>query len=464
MKVHPIGKDRLIIAFTGSLGSGVTTAAKHLVKTLPSKVYKVTGDKWDEKPQEEIGGGAYRLSRLIEEEAGKNGEKRNSKGEFDRKLLQRLGNELRRKDIGYLSRTLLERIEVIEGKIGGKSEGPIIIDGIKNSGEVAYLRKFSNFFLFAIDTPKEIRWERVKEKYGGMQSNFDDDDERDHDENIDYGQQVDKCVYLSDILVNNDSDIKKELYVKIDFYVSLIGKSIPYTYPVDQETIMTQAYCVSQKSSCLKRKVAAILVSDDGIPIVSVCNEVPLPEKSCEIRYGMCYRDKVKIDLIKNLKYCPKCSETILQSIKCPKCGNSTTINELSPKCNACKIDLDLDSSFICPKCEAKIIKEFIGKRMEVCRALHAEERALLQLSKLGMGLPLKNLTMTLYTTTFPCPQCANKIVETGIKKIIYVEPYPSKESKDLLVNGLGMENIERFEGVKAGAYFKIYDRTQWKK
>ena len=105
------------------------------------------------------------------------------------------------------------------------------------------------------------------------------------------------------------------------------------------------------------------------------------------------------------------------------------------------------------------IMKEFVGKRMEVCRALHAEERAIIQLGKLGMSL--KPSEVTLYTTTFPCPQCANKIVGLGIGKIVFVEHYPTKESVDLLARSLENKNIEKFEGVKARAYFRIYDRAR---
>lgn len=457
-----IEKDRLIIGLTGSLGSGVSTASKYLVRALSSKVYKIAGNGWDSSDPVEIQDETYKFSRIIEEEAENRGEKRNTKGEFDRELLQRIGNELRQNDTGYLAQDMLKRISKIEDKIGGGDNYPIVIDGIKNSGEIEDLRKYSNFFLFAIDTYVEKRWDRVKDKYGGHYFVFQADDERDHNENIDYGQQVDKCVYLSDVLINNDSDIKKELFDKIDSYLTRIqGKS--YVYPIPTESIMTQAYCESMKSHCVKRKVGAVIVGEDGIPMVSTYNDVPYPEEPCENKYGMCYRDKVKIDLIKKLKKCPSCGTDIQQDITCPKCKNIIHINDLAPTCSQCKLDLDLDSLFMCKNkdCGIRIIKEFVGKRMEVCRALHAEERAIIQLGKLGMSL--KPSDITLYTTTFPCPQCANKIVGLGIGKIVFVEPYPTKESKDLLEDSLGKNNIDKFEGVKARAYFRIYDRAREK-
>jgi deoxycytidylate deaminase len=455
-----IGKDRLIIGLTGSLGSGVSTSARYLVKTLGCKVYKITGQGWDSGKPEEVKDGGYKISKIIEEEAEKRGEQRNNEGEFDRELLQRIGNELRRENKGYLAIEVLKRIDQVETMVENANGCSIVVDGIKNSGEVEEFRKYANFFLFSIDARVDKRWERVREKYKGNQDSFFADDERDHNESIDYGQQVDKCVYLSDVLFNNDSDIKKQLYDRVDNYLSLIQEQ-NYMYPMPCESIMTQAYCESLKSSCIKRKVGAVIVSSDGTPVVATCNEVPYPEDSCEKKYGMCYKDKIKIDLIRNLKNCPGCGASIKQDITCPKCGTAIQINELTPSCKKCNLDLDIDSFFVCMSCKLKIVKKFIGKRMEVCRALHAEEKALLQLGKSGVSI--NPSSMTLYTTTFPCPQCANKIVGFGIGKIVYVEPYPTKESRDLLVSSLGERNIEKFEGVKARAYFKIYDRARAK-
>src|SRR5205823_3178642 len=38
----------------------------------------------------------------------------------------------------------------------------------------------------------------------------------------------------------------------------------------------------------------------------------------------------------------------------------------------------------------------------------------------------------TLYTTTFPCHQCARLIVTAGIRKVVYIEPYPKSRALDL--------------------------------
>jgi dCMP deaminase len=88
-----------------------------------------------------------------------------------------------------------------------------------------------------------------------------------------------------------------------------------------------------------------------------------------------------------------------------------------------------------------------------MCRSLHAEENALMNLLKNSSSV--YNDT-TLYTTTFPCNLCANKIAEVGIKKVIYAEPYPQEEAKKVLNNN--QIACEMFEGVKSAAFFKFFD------
>lgn len=61
----------------------------------------------------------------------------------------------------------------------------------------------------------------------------------------------------------------------------------------------------------------------------------------------------------------------------------------------------------------------------------------------------------TIYVTTFPCNLCANKIVQSGIKHVIYFEPYPVEEAKTILNEG--NVEFEPFEGVTFRAFFKFY-------
>jgi deoxycytidylate deaminase len=94
-------------------------------------------------------------------------------------------------------------------------------------------------------------------------------------------------------------------------------------------------------------------------------------------------------------------------------------------------------------------------KAQQYCRALHAEENAIIQTAKIG-GMGLRNTTI--YTTTFPCELCAKKIYQAGISRIIYSEPYPEALSEDVFLNdGIRKIEIEPFEGVKSHSYYRLF-------
>ena len=82
---------------------------------------------------------------------------------------------------------------------------------------------------------------------------------------------------------------------------------------------------------------------------------------------------------------------------------------------------------------------------------------AILNVARFGNANML--LTATLYTTTYPCNLCANKIAQVGLKKIIYFEPYPVVEAKSILDN----REIKQipFEGITYMSYFRIFKQCE---
>ncbi|QGG47098.1 cytidine deaminase [Heliorestis convoluta] len=61
------------------------------------------------------------------------------------------------------------------------------------------------------------------------------------------------------------------------------------------------------------------------------------------------------------------------------------------------------------------------GERHELCRAVHAEQNALLQAA--AYGVPIQG--GTLYSTTQPCVLCARMIINAQLTRIIYQGSYP---------------------------------------
>lgn len=75
------------------------------------------------------------------------------------------------------------------------------------------------------------------------------------------------------------------------------------------------------------------------------------------------------------------------------------------------------------------------GQHPEIYTSIHAEAAIIADAAKRGISLEGAEL----YSTTFPCPNCARLIVKAGIKKVYYMKGYSI----------LDAENIFRYFGVQ---------------
>ena len=176
-----------VIGLTGTIGSGKNVVKNILIKRL--NACYIT------------------LSDVIKREAKSRA--------LNRKNLQNIGNELRKEHGTHI---LVE----LALKNLPKNKETVIIDGIRNLGEVDYLKKkFSeNFKLIAVDAERRIRFERLlKRKKEGDPKSWEEFlalDERDQGKNEpSYGQQTKKCIRLADFIIMNDGSLE-ELKSKIE--------------------------------------------------------------------------------------------------------------------------------------------------------------------------------------------------------------------------------------------------------
>ena len=72
----------------------------------------------------------------------------------------------------------------------------------------------------------------------------------------------------------------------------------------------------------------------------------------------------------------------------------------------------------------------------EYGRVVHAEMHALCDAARLGRSVK----GATLYCTTFPCHNCTKHILAAGIKRVVYIEPYPKSRAKELHDNEIELE------------------------
>jgi len=359
-----------------------------------------------------------------------------------REVLQRHGNKRREERVSYWVEKVVGRID--EAGIG---DGGIVIDGFRNPNEVQEIRRiYPNFFLVAVCANKEERWNRVRKDYGSNQNEFEDDDRRDQYEEFKWGQGVQKCVddadyvwYNNDHLVvsldgveDSDSTSIERVFTKVcNDFVALLKGNEQHRGPTADEIHIAAAYAQSHSSTCQKRHVGAVITirrNGQELPVSMGFNENPPSVRTCQ-NEGACYKDN---DMLAKLKARSK-------KIYCPKCG---------------KVHRDLTDPWNCSKCGTSI-KAWLhpSRNMELCTAIHAEERAVLSLG----GRSAEG--GTLYVTTFPCFQCARLVLDAGIKNIVYVEAYPVRNTAAFLEKN-GIEKIRPFSGFTARAFFRVFPKV----
>jgi deoxycytidylate deaminase len=77
------------------------------------------------------------------------------------------------------------------------------------------------------------------------------------------------------------------------------------------------------------------------------------------------------------------------------------------------------------------------GERLDICRALHAEQNALLQAALHGVSVA----GGTVYVTVQPCFTCAKMIINAGIQRVVCAQSYPDELARSFLAEA-GIELV----------------------
>lgn len=385
-----MNEETVVLCFTGSFGSGCSEFAQRCASMYNFKHLK--------------------LSSYLREKAGTNS---------NRSKLQDIGDELRKNK----GNSILAKIAFEKAESDYKDIPRLIFDGIRHVEEISFFRhKYERCYLISVDAPVKQRWQRVKSEYEAnslTEVDFHNDDSRDKEESdLPYGQQVRKCTTLSDIMLDNsDSDTKEHNIDRLMEYMGLILGTIPFKKPTLDELHMNHAFLVSHMSSCLQRQVGSVIADKENCLVASGFNDVPGSITPCRD-----YAEANKKCFRRYMRTCPNCGNYQKPGRVCSQCGELLQFYEASAK------DLDL------------------------CRAVHAEENAILQ----AANRPSVSLRgCTLYTTLFPCLLCSKKIINTGIARTVYVDPYPVQESWNML-NDAGVK-LSRYSGTTPSGFIRLY-------
>ena len=151
---------------------------------------------------EKLGFTSFSLSSILHDELRKKGVK-----EFTRKTLQDVGDKLRMR---YGDEVLAKR--AIKDLLS-RGRDRVIIEGIRNPGEVEYLKKNPNFILIGVKAHRELRFKRLLSRGKPWDpktyTDFIKVDRRDLGIGQDKsGQQVGKCLSYCDFVLTNNKDAK----------------------------------------------------------------------------------------------------------------------------------------------------------------------------------------------------------------------------------------------------------------
>ena len=326
-----------------------------------------------------------------------------------------------------------------------------VVECLRNPSEIEYFRRrFYEFYLLSIYCDEKLRHTRAAQKYHLKSVDCIIIDKQDQGssrvENL-YKQNIKKCVNLADIAIINTST-KHDLYAKLVRYFILI-KNPGCITPNRNERNMHLAYSLSLSSTCISRKVGAVIVKDECI-VGSGWNDTEVNRIGCGYRIISDLEETDNTSLpLANIDDYDTLKDIISNSTN--NKDNSFCYKDEYGKLTKHKTEAIED-------CCKSMLNNINTSSLQQCRALHAEENAILQSARIG-GISING--STLFTTTFPCELCAKKIMQVGITTITYCEPYPKSVSLDVFFKeGFKRIKIKPFEGVKSPSYYKLFKST----
>lgn len=268
--------------------------------------------------------------------------------------------------------------------------------------------------------------------------------DRDDNEKEKNGQHTRDAYQQADYFINAGDRLRETEENVFRLLDLLFGN--PFISPTFEEYAMFRAYVASLRSADLSRQIGVVVTKNNEILAEGV-NDCP---KAFGGLYWPIYQNGRYID---------------------EEEGRDYTLGYDSNKIEQKKIidgilnKLDLETSIANSK---KIKAAGIGALTEFGRVVHGEMEALLMCAR--NGIPTKDCSM--YMTTFPCHNCAKHIIAAGIKKVVYIEPYPKSKALEFYKKEISQKEDEQdtkvvfipFKGVGPHRFVDLFsmDSIKW--
>jgi len=359
---------------------------------------------------------------------------------YDRfKTLIRRGDELRDK-YGPEALALLAashitsmRPESEPASFPGKA---FVLRQLKHPEEVYRLRSIyeDGFHVIGLYCPLAERRHELKTRYLMNDDQIEELIRIDEYERPEFGQRFRDTFHLSDafIAVSATESGAEKTKQQLTRFLDLLFDTRIIT-PTRDEYAMYLAHAAALRSASLARQVGASIVNVDGDVLGIGSNEVPkfgggsywetdpVHPNPSDIVDG---RDHVRGN-DSNDEMQRKLMAEVLHELD-PNWG-SLEQNERSAKLtSACDV--------------LKASGARIMNLTEFGRAVHAEMSALMAVARVGISVR----NSVLYSTTFPCHGCTKHIVDAGIQRVVYVEPYPKSLAADFHSDSISIEHFEQ--------------------
>jgi len=427
----------LVFGIVGHVGAGATYVAAALSEELESTGYQTLRIK----PSELIAQMGTQLNLIPANSLHGVKHQRTD-------LLQKAGDELRKRYGPTIVASLaINHIHVVRKQIEPQNK-PVafIIDSLKHPHEVKALQEVyrNSFYLLSVICGPELRLLRLKQKYKETTeqvrrelANHDEASPKEEGQS-DYKQNTRDTLQHADFFVSNEEDNDPQTLASTLSRIIHIITGQTTIRPTRDERGMHAAWSAALRSTCLSRPVGAAILNEAGELIATGTNDVPKPGgglyQDGESKDARCFSYKEKQpkgycrnDFTKKLIY--KEIFTSLQSAKLLKDGAE-------------------------PQLVQKAIEQTsVRDLIEFSRAVHAEMDAILSLARSG-GETTQNAT--LYSTTYPCHSCARHIVGSGIREVVYIEPYQKSRAKELHPDSIE-ETTKRWTPNSEKVHFRLF-------
>lgn len=463
---HELLKSRqsqeLVIGLCGPIGCGIDNVQEQLSQALQEEGYEVV---------------PIRVSKLIEEYFA---DQLNSPLQFDPRnkadrinALMDAGNSLREQFGGTICADLAississSRQKNEKGKTRSllddkadatKVKRAYLINQLKHPEEVEALKRIYGklFYLIGVLSDKKRREISLEKGEGMEKAQVLALIARDQKEIDGHGQHLEETLFNADFFINNtnpNASITKSQFIR---FLKLLHGQFGVT-PTTEEYGMFSAYSASLQSACMSRQVGASILDDKGILLAIGKNDVP------KFGGGLYTEDDNITPISKDFRCIHKdqqCHNDLHKSKLKEKIAHiiDSAMTEYAEQHEFDLSDFDVDKL-----AEETVKKTPIKSLIEYSRAIHAEMDAIISLVRKGKSIPNNS---TLFTTTFPCHNCARHIVAAGIFKVIYIEPYEKSLAltlhDDAIEIGNSPDKVQMipFQGVAPSRYQAFFSNT----